>query len=196
MDLEGVLVPEVWIAVAEKTGIEKLRLTTRDISDYDELMQMRIGILNQNGLTLQDIQRVIETMEPLPGADEFLNWLRSEVVPIILSDTYYEFALPLMKKLDYPTLFCNSIETNLDNRITNYHLRIRDGKRKAAKAFKEIGFRVIAMGDSYNDTTMLAEADLGILFRPPENVVQEFPQYRVFHDYDEVKAYIQDFLND
>jgi len=159
-------------------------------------MQMRIGILKQNSLTLQDIQRVIETMEPLPGAGEFLSWLRSEVVPIILSDTYYEFALPLMKKLDFPTLFCNSIETNLENSITNYHLRIRDGKRKAAKAFREIGFRVIAMGDSYNDTTMLAEADLGILFRPPENVVQEFPQYRVFHDYDEVKAYIQDFLNE
>jgi phosphoserine/homoserine phosphotransferase len=196
MDLEGVLVPEVWIAVAENTGIEKLRLTTRDISDYNELMLMRIGVLKQKGLTLQDIQRVIETMEPLPGAGEFLNWLRSEVVPIILSDTYYEFALPLMKKLDYPTLFCNSIETGLNNSITDYHLRTTDGKRKAAKAFKEIGFRVIAMGDSYNDTTMLAEADLGILFRPPENVIQEFPQYRVFQDYDEVKACIEDFLGD
>jgi len=194
MDLEGVLVPEVWIAVAEKTGIEKLRLTTRDISDYDELMRMRMAILRENGLKLRDIQEVIATMDPLSGAAEFLDWLREKVQPVILSDTYYEFAKPLMRKLGYPTLFCNSIETDRDNTITNYHLRIRDGKRRAIEAFRQIAFRVIAMGDSYNDTTMLEEADLGILFRPPDNVVREFPHFRVFHEYDKVKGYIEEYL--
>jgi phosphoserine/homoserine phosphotransferase len=194
MDLEGVLVPEVWIAVAEKTGIEKLRLTTRDISDYDELMRMRIGILRENGLTLRDIQEVISTMDPLPGAGDFIDWLRREVQPIILSDTYYEFALPLMAKLGYPTLFCNSIEADGGNNVTDYHLRIRDGKRKAVEAFKGINFRVIAVGDSYNDTTMLASADLGILFRPPDNVVEEFPQFRVCREYGELRDCIADYI--
>ncbi len=196
MDLEGVLVPEVWIAVAEKTGIEKLRLTTRDISDYDELMRMRIGILRENGLTLRDIQEVISTMDPLPGAGDFIDWLRREVQPIILSDTYYEFALPLMEKLGYPTLFCNSIEADGGNTVTDYHLRIGDGKRKAVEAFKGINFRVIAVGDSYNDTTMLASADLGILFRPPDNVVDEFPQFRVCREYGELRGYIADYITE
>ena len=194
MDLEGVLVPEVWIAVAEKTGIERLRLTTRDISDYDELMRMRIGILRENGLTLRDIQEVISTMDPLPGAGDFIDWLRREVQPIILSDTYYEFALPLMEKLGYPTLLCNSIEADGGNTVSDYHLRIRDGKRKAVEAFKGINFRVIAVGDSYNDTTMLASADLGILFRPPDNVVEEFPQFRVCREYGELRGYIADYI--
>jgi phosphoserine/homoserine phosphotransferase len=192
MDLEGVLVPEVWIAVAEKTGIEKLRLTTRDISDYDELMKMRIAILRENGLTLLDIQKVIATMDPLPGANAFLDWLRVQAEPVILSDTFYEFALPLMRKLGYPTLFCNSIETDGGNVITDYHIRIKDGKREAVEAFKGIGFRVFAMGDSYNDTTMLAQADMGILFRPPDNVIREFPQFRVFNEYDQVREYIEE----
>jgi len=196
MDLEGVLVPEVWIAVAEKTGIEKLRLTTRDISDYDELMRMRIGILRENGLALGDIQEVISTMDPLPGAADFIDWIRREAQAVILSDTYYEFALPLMEKLGYPTLFCNSIEADGDNTITDYHLRIRDGKRKAVEAFKEINFRVIAVGDSYNDTTMLASADLGILFRPPDNVMEEFPQFRVCREYDELRDCIADNIRD
>ncbi len=194
MDLEGVLVPEVWIAVAEKTGIRELRLTTRDISDYDELMRMRIGILEENGLTLRDIQEVIGTMDPLPGAGKFLDWLRREVQPIILSDTYYEFALPLMEKLGYPTLFCNSIEADERNNVTDYHLRIRDGKRRAVEAFRQINFRVIAVGDSYNDTTMLTEADLGILFRPPDNVVEEFPQFEVCREYGELESHIGDFI--
>ncbi len=196
MDLEGVLVPEVWIAVAEKTGIEKLRLTTRDISDYDELMRMRIAILRENGVTLRDIQEVISTMDPLPGAGDFIDWLRREVQPIILSDTYYEFALPLMEKLGYPTLFCNSIEADGGNTVTDYHLRIGDGKRKAVEAFKGINFRVIAVGDSYNDTTMLASADLGILFRPPDNVVDEFPQFRVCREYGELRSYIADYITE
>jgi phosphoserine/homoserine phosphotransferase len=134
-------------------------------------------------------------MEPLPGAAGFIDWLREESQPVILSDTYYEFALPFMRKLGYPTLFCNSIETDGGDRVTNYHLRIRDGKRRAVEVFRKIAFRVVAMGDSYNDTTMLGEADLGILFRPPENVIREFPQYRVFHEYGEVKEYIREFLS-
>jgi phosphoserine/homoserine phosphotransferase len=194
MDLEGVLVPEVWIAVAEKTGIKKLRLTTRDIADYDELMRMRIDILRDNGLTLGDIQEVISTMDPLPGAADFIGWIRREAQAVILSDTFYEFALPLMEKLGHPTLFCNSIETDDDNIITDYHLRTRDGKRKAVEAFKNINFRVIAVGDSYNDTTMLASADLGILFRPPENVMEEFPQFRVCRDYHELRDSITDYI--
>jgi phosphoserine/homoserine phosphotransferase len=196
MDLEGVLVPEVWIAVAGKTGIEKLQLTTRDVSDYDVLMRMRIEILSENGLTLRDIQEVISTMDPLPGAGDFIDWLRREVQPIILSDTYYEFALPLMEKLGYPTLFCNSIEADEGNTVADYHIRIRDGKRKAVEAFKGINFRVIAVGDSYNDTTMLASADLGILFRPPDNMVEEFPQFRVCREYDELRGYIADYIKE
>ncbi len=194
MDLEGVLVPEIWIAVSERTGIEKLRLTTRDVSDYDELMQMRLKILKENHLTLSDIQDVINSVDPLEGANDFLDWVRARSQAVILSDTYYEFAFPLMKKLSYPTLFCNSLETDENNTITNYHLRIRDGKKKATKAFKDLGFRVISMGDSYNDTTMLGEADVGILFRPPENVVREFPHYRVFREYAELKNYLKELL--
>ncbi|MGQ9616037.1 MAG: bifunctional phosphoserine phosphatase/homoserine phosphotransferase ThrH [Spirochaetota bacterium] len=194
MDLEGVLIPEIWIAVAEKTGIEKLRLTTRDVADYDELMRMRLRILEERGIRLKDIQAVINSIEPLPGAVDFLKWLRERTQAVILSDTYYEFAHPLMKKLDWPTLFCNTIEVNEMDTIINYHLRIRDGKRKAARAFREIGFRVVAIGDSYNDTTMLQEADVGLLFRPPLNVVEEFPQFRVFKEYEEMKAFLKEHL--
>lgn len=194
MDLEGVLVPEIWIAVAEKTGIEKLRLTTRDVSDYDQLMKGRLRILRQNGLTLADIQAVIRTVDPLPGATTFLNWLRSTTQAIILSDTFYEFAAPLMAKLGYPALFCNRLETDEKNTIVAYHLRQADGKKKAVAALKGLDFRVICVGDSYNDTTMLAIADRGILFRPPENVVREFPQYPVMREYDELRAGIAEYL--
>jgi len=190
MDLEGVLVPEIWIAVAEKTGIEKLRLTTRDVSDYDELMRGRLKILRQNGLRLSDIQAVIRTVEPMPGAKEYLDWVRSVAQAIILSDTYYEFAAPLMAKLGYPTLFCNMLETDDNDTIIAYHLRQRDGKRKAVAALKSLDFRVIAIGDSYNDTTMLALADLGILFRPPQNVIDEFPQYEVITEYADLRERI------
>ncbi len=187
LDLEGVLVPEVWIAFAEKTGIEKLRLTTRDIPDYDELMRGRLEILEANNLKLQDIQNVIGTIAPLPGAYEFIKWLKSEFQLIILSDTFYEFAGPLMAQLDYPTLFCHSLVVDKDGKITDYQLRIEDGKTKAVKALKELNFPVIASGDSYNDTGMLKEADAGILFCPPDNVIEDFPQFPVTRNYAELK---------
>ena len=187
LDLEGVLVPEVWIAFAEKTGIEKLRLTTRDIPDYDELMQGRLKILAENNLKLADIQEVIGGIAPLPGAFEFLKWLQSEFQVIILSDTFYEFAGPLMKQLDHPTLFCHSLVVDGDGSISDYKLRIADGKTKAVEALKRLHFRVVAAGDSYNDTGMLQKADAGILFRPPDNVIEEFPQFPVARTYDEFK---------
>jgi phosphoserine/homoserine phosphotransferase len=190
-DLEGIFVPEIWINVAESTGIEELRLTTRDISDYDVLMQKRLSILDANGLTLNDIQAVIATMEPLEGALEFLDWLRATLQIIVVSDTYVEFAGPLMKKLGYPTLFCNSLSTDSNGSITGYHLRQPDGKRKALLALKNLNYRTIAVGDSYNDMTMLKEADTAILFRPPENVKTEYPELPVSITYDELKSIIQ-----
>lgn len=193
MDLEGVLIPEIWIAVAEKTGIEALRLTTRDVSDYDELMRGRLRILRDNKLTLADIQAVISTLDPMPGADAFLESLRARFQVILLSDTYYEFATPLMKKLGWPALFCNFMSVAEDQAITDYHLRQKDGKRHAVKAFKGLNFEVVATGDSYNDTTMLAEADHGILFRPSANVKAEFPQFLVAEDYETLGAHIEVF---
>ncbi|MEE2987669.1 MAG: bifunctional phosphoserine phosphatase/homoserine phosphotransferase ThrH [Nitrospinota bacterium] len=187
LDLEGVLVPEIWIAFAEKMGIEKLRLTTRDIPDYDELMKGRLKTLDENNLKLADIQGVIEKIEPLPGAKVFLNWLKSEFQVIILSDTFYEFAGPLMAQLDYPTLFCNNLVVDYNGRITDYKLRQHDGKTNAVSAFKSLNCQVIASGDSYNDTGMLKMADAGILFCPPGNVIQEFPQFEVTRNYDELR---------
>ena len=187
LDLEGVLLPEIWIAFAEKTGIEQLRLTTRDISDYDELMQGRLKILKDNNLKLIDIQNVIKTLSPLEGAIDFLSWLKSEFQVIILSDTFYQFVGPLMQSLDYPTLFCNELIVNSKGDITGYRLRLEDGKTKAVSALKGLNFKIIAAGDSYNDTGMLQEADAGILFCPPENVIKEFPQFHVSRDYEEFK---------
>lgn len=194
MDLEGVLVPEVWIAFAEKTGISDLRLTTRDISDYDVLMKHRLAILQANSLRLSDIQAVIETMEPLPGAIEYVDWLRKHCQFVILSDTFYEFAAPFMRKLGYPLLLCNSLVTDEQGLIIDYRMRQLDGKRHAVLAFKQLNFDVMAMGDSYNDTAMLAEASLGILFRPSEKVLQEFPQFPVAYEYAEVKKMLSDAL--
>jgi len=194
MDLEGVLVPEIWIAFAEKTGIEKLRLTTRDISDYDKLMKGRLAILREHGLKLNDIQEVIRGIEPLPGAKDFLDWLRARAQVVILSDTFSQFATPLMEKLGWPALFCNFLEADAEGNIVNYHLRQPDGKKHAVIALKSLNFRVIAMGDSYNDTTMLAEADEGILFRPPENVIAEFPQYPVMTEYAALREYLAERL--
>jgi phosphoserine/homoserine phosphotransferase len=188
LDLEGVLVPEIWINVAKSTGIEALKRTTRDEPDYDKLMRARLAILDQRGLKLRDIQEVIGKMGPLDGADDFLGWLRARYQVIILSDTFYEFAAPLMAQLDHPCLFCNSLVVDGQNRVTDYRLRIRDGKRKAVMALKLLNFTVIAAGDSYNDTTMLAEADAGILFRPPDNVIRDFPQFPVTHTYDDLRA--------
>ena len=187
LDLEGVLVPEIWIAFAEKTGIEKLRLTTRDIPDYDELMQGRLKILNDNNLRISDIQNVIKQVFPMEGAKDFLSWLKTEFQVIILSDTFNQFAGPLMEKLDHPTLFCHDLIVDNSGRITDYKLRIRDAKTKAVKALQDLNLKVIAAGDSYNDTGMLKQAEAGILFKAPTNVIKEFPHFPVTRDYEEFK---------
>ena len=193
-DLEGVFVPEIWINVAERTGIEELRLTTRDISDYDVLMKKRIGILKTNNLKLNDITEVIDTMEPLKGALEFINWLRSVTQIIILSDTFVQFAGPLMRKLGWPTLFCHTLSIDSDGYIIGYNLRQQESKRGAVEALKNLNFKVIAVGDSYNDITMLKAADKGILFHPPDNVKDEFPEFQVSFGYDSLKTIISDTL--
>jgi len=191
LDLEGVLVPEIWIALAEQTGIEKLRLTTRDIPDYDKLMRGRLKILDENNLKLADIQKVIQKIKPLEGANDFLEWLKSEFQVIILSDTFYQFAGPLMAQLDYPTLLCNELIVDNEGRIANYHLRQADGKTKAVTALQSLNFQVVVAGDSYNDTGMLKQADAGIFFRPPESITKEFPQFPVTHQYEEMKQAFQ-----
>ena len=187
LDLEGVLVPEIWIGFAEKTGIDELAATTRDIPDYDVLMKQRLAILNQHGLGLPDIQEVISTMAPMPGAKEFIDWLKERFQLIILSDTFYEFSQPLMRQLNFPTLFCHRLVADENGRIVDYKLRQKDPKRESVKALHGLNFRVIASGDSYNDTTMLEEADAGILFRAPANVIEEFPQYPAVASYEELK---------
>jgi phosphoserine/homoserine phosphotransferase len=188
LDLEGVLVPEIWINVAERTGIDALRRTTRDEPDYDKLMAGRLAILDQHGLGLPDIQQVIAGMDPLPGAVDFVEWLRSRTQLIILSDTFEQFATPLMKKLGWPTLFCHRLEVEAGGRISGWTLRQADAKRKAVEALLGLNFRVVAAGDSYNDTAMLGAAHAGILFRPPQNVIDEFPQFPVTRSYDELRA--------
>lgn len=187
LDLEGVLVPEIWIGVAERTGIEELRLTTRDVPDYDDLMTRRLALLDRHGLGLPDIRAVIDELGPLPGARAFLDELRERAQVILLSDTFYEFAHPLMRQLGWPTLFCHRLEVDERGRIRHYHLRQKDQKRQAVRALHGLGFSVVAAGDSYNDTTMLQEADGGVLFRPPENVVREFPQFPVARSYEELR---------
>jgi len=187
LDLEGVLIPEIWIAFAEKTGIEALRATTRDIPDYDVLMKQRLRLLDEHGLGLNEIQEVIATLEPLPGAIEFTNWLRERFQLIILSDTFYEFSQPLMRQLGFPTLLCHKLGVDANGRVVDYHLRQANPKRQAVVALKSLYYRVIACGDSYNDTTMLAEADAGILFHAPDNVIREFPQYPAVHTYEDLK---------
>jgi phosphoserine / homoserine phosphotransferase len=187
LDLEGVLVPEIWIRVAEATGVEKLRVTTRDISDYNELMTYRLKVLADHGIKLSQIQSVIAEMGPMPGAREFLDWLRERFQVVILSDTFYEFAMPLMAQLGYPTLLCHRLEIE-DDQIVGYSLRQPDAKRAAVKAFHELKFAVVATGDSYNDTAMLSEADAGVLFRPPANVIAEFGQFPVVTDYEQLKV--------
>lgn len=186
LDLEGVLVPEIWIAVAEKTRIKELRLTTRDCPDYDALMRRRIGILKANGIRLRDIRNVIAKIEPLAGAKEFLAKLRDRFQVLILSDTYYEFAGPLMKKLGYPALFCNWLATDSGGFIDSYHLRQKNGKEKAVLGLKRMGFTVWAAGDSYNDILMLKAADRGVLFKPPQNIIDEYPRFKVTRNYREL----------
>lgn len=192
LDLEGVLVPEIWIEFAELTGIEELKLTTRDIPDYDVLMKKRLGILEENKLGLNDIQEVIAKTKPLEGANEYLDKLRENYQVVILSDTFYEFAKPLMKQLDWPTLFCHKLEVAENGAITDYLLRMPNHKQEAVKAFKALNFKTIASGDSYNDTNMLGEAHQGILFCPPQNVIDEFPQFPVATDYDQAFEQIQE----
>ncbi len=187
LDLEGVLIPEIWIAFAEKTGIEELRATTRDIPDYDVLMKQRLRLLEQHGLGLPEIQEVIATLKPLDGAVEFVDWLRERFQVIILSDTFYEFSQPLMRQLGFPTLFCHRLEVDERGRVVDYTLRQRDPKRQSVLALKSLYYRIIAAGDSYNDTTMLAEADAGILFHAPQNVIDEFPQFPAAHNYPDLK---------
>lgn len=191
LDLEGVLVPEIWISFARRTGIKALEATTRDIPDYDVLMQQRLRILDEHKLGLQDIQAVIADMGPFPGAGEFVEWVREHFQLIILSDTFSEFAHPLMRQLGWPTIMCHQLETDANGRITNYLLRQPDQKRAAVKALHSLNYRVIAAGDSYNDTNMLSEAEKGILFDAPENVIREFPQFPVTRNYEELKAEIR-----
>jgi phosphoserine / homoserine phosphotransferase len=187
LDLEGVLVPEIWIAFAERTGIEELRATTRDIPDYNVLMKQRLAILDQHGLKIGDIQEVIATLSPLPGAVEFVDWLRERFQVIILSDTFYEFSQPLMRQMHWPTLFCHRLVTDEAGRVVDYKLRQEDPKRASVKAFHSLNYRVLAAGDSYNDTTMLSEADVGFLIHAPQNVIDEFPQFKSVDTLDALK---------
>lgn len=195
LDLEGVLVPEIWIAFSEETGIEELRLTTRDIPDYDVLMKKRIGILKEHGLGLAEIQKTIAKIEPLPGAKAFLDELRSLCQVIILSDTFTEFAAPLMKKLGMPTIFCNNLEIDAENMITGYTLRQQNGKFHAIKALQSIGFSTIAAGDSFNDLEMIKQSHAGFLFRPPKHIQEEYSRFSAFTEYADFLAAIKKVLN-
>ena len=190
LDLEGVLVPEIWIAFAERTGIPEFRRTTRDEPDYDKLMRFRLGLLREKGLKLADIQAVIAGMAPMDGAKAFLDDLRSRFQVIILSDTFYEFADPLMAQLGRPTLFCHRLETDADGFVAAYHLRQPNQKFHAVNALKGLNFQVIAAGDSYNDTGMLGAADAGFFIHPPESITKQFPQFPVNHSYAALKANI------
>jgi phosphoserine/homoserine phosphotransferase len=188
LDLEGVLVPEIWIEFSQRTGIGELARTTRDEPDYDKLMRGRLEILARHRLGLPDIQAVIAEMRPLAGAHAFLDWLRARYQVVILSDTFYEFAAPLMRQLGHPTLLCHRLETGADGMLEGYRIRLEDHKRRTVAALRELNFRTIAAGDSYNDTAMLAEADAGILFHPPANVIRDFPQFPVALDYPALQA--------
>jgi len=189
-DLEGVFLPEIWVSVAEKTGIEGLKLTTRDISDYDVLMTKRLSILQENNLKIQDIQQVIATLEPLDGALEALNWIRQESQIIILSDTFEEFAGPMMAKLNYPTLFCHNLTIDGQGNITGYNIRVDNQKKRAVKALKSLNYHVIAFGDSYNDLGMIQEADQGFFFCPPESILRDYSEIPVTRNYSELKAMV------
>ena len=192
LDMEGVLVPEIWIEFAEKTGIEALKATTRDIPDYDVLMKQRLNILAKHNLKLNDIQEVIATLTPLEGAVDFLDSLREQYQLVILSDTFYEFAKPLVEQMKWPTIFCHKLIVAEDGAVTDYKIRQKDPKRMSVRSLKSLNFNVFAAGDSYNDTTMLEEADAGFLFRAPANVIEEFPQYRVTNEYKELRRFIDE----
>lgn len=190
LDLEGVLVPEIWVNVAKSTGIDALRATTREVPDYDALMAQRLRLLEENDLKLSDIQAVIEAMGPLDGALDFVDWLRSRYQLVVLTDSFYEFVQPLMRQLQWPTLFCHRLSIDGGGRVAGYRLRLANHKLQAVKAFRGLNFKVIAVGDSYNDTAMLEEADVGILFRAPDNVIEEFPHFPVVVEYPELRRRI------
>lgn len=194
-DLEGVFVPEIWVNVSIKTGIEELKLTTRDISDYDVLMKGRLDILRKHNLTLKDIQSVISQLKPLTGALEFVNWLRSSAQLIIVSDTFIEFADPLLAQLGRPTLLCHNLTTNSTGNIISYNLRQKDAKKKVTEALQGLNYKVIAIGDSYNDISMLRQADVGILFNPPQNVIDEHGDLLVLNTYDDLKSTISRLID-
>jgi len=194
-DMEGIFTPEIWINVSEITGIKELRLTTRDIPDYDVLMKKRLAILKQHGLKLQDIQAVIAKMKPLDGAKNFLDWLRSRLQVIIVSDTYVEFAGPLLEKLGQPTLFCNTLSVETDGTISGYNLRQKDGKQKVATALANLNYKVIAIGDSYNDITMLKTAESAILYCPPDNIIEKYSEFALTRTYDELKQAIKEIID-
>jgi len=187
LDLEGVLVPEIWINVALKTGIEELKITTREMPDYDKLMKQRLAILDRHNLKIGDIQDVIDKMGPLEGSIDFIRWLRERCQVIVLSDTFYQFALPLMRQLGFPTLFCNQLEIDQAGRIVNYHMRMQNQKKHSVATFKSLNFFTMAAGDAYNDTAMLGEADAGFFFRPPDRLPKEFPQFPVTQTYGELQ---------
>ena len=193
-DLEGVFLPEIWINVAEKTGIEELKLSTRDISDYDVLMTKRLSILDEHNLTLKGIQGVIATLDPLDGAKQMLDWIRKQTQIIILSDTFEEFAGPLMEKLDFPALLCHSLTADATDRITGYNLKIDNQKARAVKALQGLNYHVIAFGDSYNDTGMILEADQGFFFKPPESITKDFPDIPITQSYDELRLMLTNLL--
>jgi phosphoserine/homoserine phosphotransferase len=195
-DLEGVFVPEVWVNVSKQTGIEELKLTTRDISDYNVLMKRRLELLRQNGLTLHDIQKVISRLKPLPGALEFIEWARTVVQVIIVSDTFIEFADPLLKQLGRPTLMCHHLTTDSAGNITNYNLRQKDAKKKVAEALQSLNYKVIGIGDSYNDISMLRKADIGILYNPPQNVIDEHSDLMVVTSYNDLKEIITRIIDE
>ena len=195
-DLEGVFVPEIWVNVARATGIEKLKLTTRDIKDYDELMAYRLKVLDENNLKIKDIQNVIATLKPLDGALDFVRWLREITRFVIVSDTFIEFAQPLMNQLENPILLCHSLEIDETGKVTNYKLRQPDPKRKTVEAFQSLKYKVLAFGDSYNDISMLKAADIGILFCPPDNVIADFPEFPVVRTIPELKVLMEKYIFD
>jgi phosphoserine/homoserine phosphotransferase len=193
-DLEGVLVPEVWINVSRWTGIDELKLTTRDINDYNALMIRRLEILHQHGITINDIQKVISLLELMPGAMDFINWLHGRTQLIVVSDTFREFADPLLEKIGWPFLFCHHLTIDKDGNITNFHLRQPEAKMKVVEAFQNLNYQVIAIGDSYNDVTMLRKAELGVLFKPPQNVINDNPDLKVVNSYNQLKNIVSDLI--
>ena len=196
LDLEGVLIPEIWINFADKVGVEELKATTRDIPDYDELMRFRLDLCNKHDFRIGDIQTVIDTLTPLDGAKEFSDQLRADYQLIILSDTFQEFAEPMMRQLDWPTLFCHQLVIDDKGRINDYKLRMPDHKRETVKRLQQLNFNVVAAGDSYNDTTMLGQAEQGILFCPPQKVIEEFPQFPVAKTYPQLRNEIDSAISE